>query len=79
MPKWTEAAELNQTLCFLLNREYEDVKVKILYFKPDGRKSGGTYAEYLGTFKYYRVDLGRLVFTDDFEVDALDIARVEIL
>ena len=36
-----EAAELNKTLCSLLDREYENVKVKILYFKPDGRKSGG--------------------------------------
>ena len=74
-----EAEELNKTLCSLIDREYENVKVKILYFKPDGRKSGGAYTEYLGTFKYYRVDLGRLVFTDGFEVGIRDIAGVEVL
>ena len=74
-----ETAELNKTLCSLLDREYENVKVKILYFKPDGRKSGGAYTEYLGTFKYYRADLGRLVFTDGFEVGVGDIAEVEVV
>ena len=74
-----KTAELNKTLCSLIDREYENVKVKILYFKPDGRKSGGAYAEYMGTFKYYRSDLNRLVFTDDFKVNVGDIAGVEIL
>ena len=74
-----EVAELNKTLCSLLDREYENVKVKILYFKPDGRKSGGAYTEYLGTFKYYRADMGRLVFTDGFEVGTMDIAGIEVV
>ena len=74
-----EVAELNKTLCSLLDREYENVKVKIIYFKPDSKKSGGAYTEYLGTFKYYRADLNRLVFTDGFEVGVGDIAEIEIL
>ncbi len=63
-----ELSELNEQLYFLSQNEYMDIEVKLLYFKPDSSKFGGSYTEYNGIFKYFNVETQELVFTDGFAV-----------
>lgn len=74
-----ESYTLNEQLQILLQHEYEEVKVKVHYFKPDSKKNGGEYVDYIGTFKYYRADLQNIVFTDNREININSVAGVEIL
>ena len=74
-----EARTLNETLQILLEHEYEEIKVKVRYFKPDNKKSGGMYVDYIGSFKYYRADLQNLVFMDSTELNVNSISEIQLL
>lgn len=63
-----ELSELNEQLYFLTQNEYTDIEVKLIYFKPDSSKSGGSYTEYNGIFKYFNVETQEMVFTDGVAV-----------
>lgn len=63
-----ELEKLNEQLYFLAQNEYMDIEVKLIYFNPDSSKSGGSYIEYSGVFKYFNVETQELVFTDGFAV-----------
>ena len=74
-----ETAELNNVLYELSNRPYEDILVRVTYFKPDKRKNGGAYVDYEGVFRYYKVESGSLVFADNSEICINDILKAEML
>ena len=70
---------LNEKLRILLEHEYEDMRAKIRYFRHDSRKCGGAYLHFTGTFRYYRADVNRLVFTDNSEIDVDVISDIDIM
>lgn len=73
-----DAASLNQTLSYLLEHQYEEISLKLTYFKPDSKKEGGSYISYKGIFKYFREDIRCLVFQDGKEISVNDIEKFEI-
>ena len=73
-----DAALLNQTLSYLFEHQYEEILVKLIYFKQDGKKEGGSYISYKGIFKYFREDTRCLVFQDGKEISVDDIEKIEI-
>ena len=73
-----DAALLNQTLSYLFEHQYEEILVKLTYFKQDSKKEGGSYVDYKGTFKYFREDTRYLVFQDEKEISVADIEKIEI-
>ena len=73
-----DAASLNQTLSYLLEHQYEEISLKLIYFKPDSKKEGGSYISYNGVFKYFREDTRCLVFQDGKEISVDDIEKFEI-
>lgn len=73
-----DATSLNQTLSYLLEHQYEEIPVKLIYFKPDSKKEGGSYISYNGVFKYFREDTRCLVFQDGKEISVDDIEKFEI-
>ena len=74
-----ERDKLNAKLYALLEHEYENVRLRVKYFEPDKKKSGGAYISYEGTFKYYREDTKCYVFTDGFELFVGKIVEVKKL
>lgn len=74
-----ETYTLNEQIQLLFEHEYEGLKVKIRYFKPDSKKNGGAYVDHTGIFKYYRADLQNIVFTDNTEININLISMVELL
>ena len=73
-----DAASLNQTLPYLLEHQYEEISLKLTYFKPDSKKEGGSYISYNGVFKYFREDTRCLVFQGGKEISVDDIEKIEI-
>ena len=73
-----DAVSLNQTLSYLLVHQYEEISLKLIYFKPDSKKEGGSYISYNGVFKYFREDTRCLVFQDGKEISVDDIEKFEI-
>lgn len=69
---------LNQNLSYLLEHQYEEISVKLTYFKSDNKKEGGSYIDYKGVFKYFREDTHCLVFQDGKEISIDDIEKIEI-
>lgn len=61
--------QLNRGLHFLLQHEYENIAVRLVYWKSDCKKSGGAYVAYSGKFKYWNLETRQLVFTDGFAVE----------
>lgn len=69
---------LNQNLSYLMEHQYEEISVKLIYFKPDIKKEGGSYISYKGIFKYFREDKRCLVFQEGKEISVDDIEKIEI-
>lgn len=73
-----DAVLLNQNLSYLLEHQYEEISVKLIYFKSDSKKEGGSYIDYKGVFKYFREDTRCLMFQDGKEISIDDIEKIEI-
>ena len=73
-----DAVLLNQTLSYLLEHQYEEISVKLTYFKSDSKKEGGSYIDYKGVFKYFREDTHCLVFQDGKEISIDNIEKIKI-
>ena len=74
-----ETAELNKVLYELSNHPYENILVRLTYFKPDKYKSGGAYIDFEGIFKYYKAETGSIVFSDNSEIGVKDIIKAKLL
>lgn len=72
-----KAYKLNMDLARLIELEYSDVRVGVVYFVRDPKKSGGKFVRYNGVFKYFRIDTLKLVFMDGNEIPAGDITEIE--
>ncbi len=74
-----EIEALNEGLNRLLDMLGEQPVVRVTYFIPDERKSGGRYADKVGTVRIYDSYFNELVFTDDVRIAVADMYAVEIL
>ena len=69
--------ELNANLNRLLDSLDEQPEISVTYFVPDEKKSGGRYAEKIGTVRIYDSYANELVFTDSMRIAVTDIARLD--
>ncbi len=72
-----EINELNGALNRILSIIGERPVVKVTYFIPDDRKSGGRYADKTGAVRIYDSYENTLVFTDGTRIAVNDMRRVE--
>ena len=73
-----EIFDLNVNLNRLLDSLDEQPEISVTYFVPDEKKSGGRYAEKVGTVRIYDSYANELVFTDGVRIAVADMARLEI-
>lgn len=72
-----EMSELNANLNQLLDSLDEQPEISVTYFVPNEKKSGGRYAEKVGTVRIYDSYAGELVFTDGVRIAVADMARLD--
>ena len=73
-----EAAELSSKLGRMLGMLDERPEVRVTYFVPDSRKSGGRYSEKTGAVRIFSESDRALVFTDGAKIKVRDIIQLEI-
>lgn len=71
-----EQRELNARLCELADHVQEHPEVRIRYFVPDERKSGGAIVEICGTVKKLAAADNTLVLTDGTIIPISDIVEL---
>ena len=71
-----EQRELNARLCELADHVQEHPEVRIRYFVPDVRKSGGAIVEICGTVKKLLAADNTLVLTDGKIIPISDIVEL---
>ena len=69
--------DLNEALKHLLEMEAEKPKVKIEYFQPDSKKSGGAYVSFIGNFRFFDEANRKLKFTDGTIISVDTISRID--
>lgn len=74
-----EMTELNANLNRLLDSLDEQPQISVTYFVPDEKKSGGRYAEKVGTVRIYDSYANELVFTDGMRIGVADMANIDFL
>ena len=72
-----EQRELNAKLCELADHIQDHPEVRIRYFVPDERKSGGAIVEICGTVKKLVATDGTIVLTDGTIVPISDIVELQ--
>ena len=72
-----EITELNANLNRLLDSLDEQPKIRVTYFVPDERKSGGRYVEKVGVVRIYDSYANELVFTDGVRIAVMDMASLD--
>lgn len=70
-----QSTVLDEAFQRMLNSDRPEVRVT--YFKPDGRKDGGSYEEFRGTFRFFDVGNSILKFTDGTEINAEMVCGIE--
>ncbi len=68
-----EINELNVSLNRLLDNLDEQPEIKVTYFVPDEKKSGGKYVDKVGVVRIYDSYANELVFTDGARVTVSDM------
>jgi hypothetical protein len=71
-----EQRELNARLCELADLIQDHPEVRIRYFVPDERKSGGSIVEISGTVKKLVAADGTIVLTDGTVIPISDIVEL---
>ena len=74
-----EMFELNAKLNRLLDSLDEQPKIRVTYFVPDERKSGGRYVEKVGVVRIYDSYSQELVFTDGVRIAVADMAKLDFM
>lgn len=72
-----EIFELNANLNRLLDSLDDQPEISVTYFVPDEKKSGGRYANKVGTVRIYDSYANELVFTDSVRIAVADMARLD--
>lgn len=68
--------ELNANLNRLLDNLDEQPEIKVTYFVPDEKKSGGKYVDKVGVVRIYDSYANELVFTDGARISVADMAKL---
>lgn len=68
---------INERLLFILENIHEKPEVRITYFVPDKRKSGGSYEVAAGRVRRVDECFGSVIFTDHRAVSIADIYDIE--
>ena len=74
-----EQQELNARLCELADHIQDHPEVRIKYFVPDERKSGGAIVEVCGVVKRLSLSEKNIIFYDGQIVPFADITEIDIL
>jgi hypothetical protein len=74
-----EQRELNARLCALADHIQDQPEVRIRYFVPDERKSGGAIVEVCGVVKRLSLSEKNIIFYDGQIVPFSDITEIDIL
>ena len=74
-----EIFDLNTNLNRLLDCLDEQPEIKVTYFVPDEKKSGGRYVEKVGMVRIYDEYSQELVFMDKVRINIQDIVDLIIL
>lgn len=69
--------ELNANLNRLFDHLNEQPEIKVTYFVPDERKSGGRYVEKTGIVRIFDSYSQELVFTDKSRINISDILSLD--
>ncbi len=72
-----EMSELNANLNQLLDSLDEQPEIKVTYFVPDEKKSGGKYVDKVGVVRIFDGYSQELVFKDRFRINIQDIIKIE--
>lgn len=68
-----EIGELNSNLNRLIDTLDKQPKIKVTYFVPDERKSGGKYIDKVGIVRIFDSYSNELVFTDGIRIAVADM------
>ncbi|MBR2550918.1 MAG: hypothetical protein IKE92_13060 [Clostridiales bacterium] len=71
-----EIGELNRRLAELSERLKERPKIRVTYFIPDKKKSGGRYASKIGNARTIDLYDNRIIFTDGEAVTVKDMYSI---
>lgn len=74
-----EINELNVNLNRLLDNLDEQPEIKVTYFVPDEKKSGGKYVDKVGVVRIYDSYANELVFTDGARVAVSDMYSLVLI
>ena len=70
--------KLNQTLQLLYDMQREKPLIRVTYFVPDQRKSGGAYREFTGHLRFLDAAKRLLRFTDGTAIPWMEITDISI-
>lgn len=73
-----EQDTLNQALQILAEMESEHPAIRVTYFQPDGRKSGGAYVTVTGNLRFLDEAAMILKLTDGTAIPLANITNIEI-
>ena len=74
-----QAAELNDKMNMLLDRISEQPEIRVTYFIPDEKKSGGRYVDKQGVVRIFDEYSQELVFMDKVRINIRDIIEIALL
>lgn len=73
------AEELDRSFCMLREAEKSQPEIRVTYFEPDSRKSGGAYLTVTGNLRFIDMAERLLRFTDGRSVPIQDIYEITLL
>ncbi len=74
-----EINELNANLNSLLDNLDEQRSIKVTYFVPDEKKSGGKYVDKIGVVRIYDSYSNELVFMDGKKIAVADMSSMKFV
>lgn len=74
-----EITELNANLNRLLDNLDEQPEIKVTYFVPDEKKSGGKYVDKVGVVRIYDSYSNELVFMDGAKIAVADMSSMKFV
>ena len=74
-----EQRAINERLAYIADHIHEQPEVRIKYFAPDERKSGGAIIEFFGKVKKISATDGTIVMADGCKIKTSDITNLSTL
>ena len=75
---YEELQAINERLAYIADHIHEQPEVKIQYFVPDDRKSGGNIVSISGKVKKISATDGTIVMADGCVVSIIDVIEVSV-